>query len=605
MKKKQDFSPMELYTKSLMAMGETTQSMMKDWFQSMSDASQGFSKTINTANEALQESSKEGGSGLDNLLAARIPPQKALEAQQELWAGYQALWMNTTEALLKNQQPTSRKNTIPDRRFKDPEWSENPIFNFLKESYLLNARWLMSMTSSIEGADADLAMKIDFYARQLIDAWAPSNFALTNPSVLREINESKGENLARGLQNLAQDMANSAGAPSIRQTDMNFFEVGQNIAVSEGSVIFQNDIFQLIQYTPKTDKVFKRPLLIIPPWINKFYILDLQPENSFVGWLTEQGYTVFLISWVNPDESMRDKALSDYMQEGILQAIDAVETATGEKEVNAIGYCIGGTLLSITLGYLAQKKNDRIKAATFLAAQIDFTEAGELRVFTDKQQIDLIEAQVERQGYLDGSAMAWIFNMLRPNDLIWSFVINNYLMGKQPQAFDLLYWNADSTRFPAKMIIEYLRNMYQENLLAQPGAYTVNGVPIDLSLVKTPSFFQATREDHIAPYSSVFKAMNIFSGPKTFALAGSGHIAGIVNHPSKEKYQFWQNNRRKKYANADAWLEDAKEVQGSWWPSWHRWNAKNSGPKVEARIPGSGGLSVLEPAPGSYVKVKS
>ncbi len=605
MKKKQDFSPMELYTQSLMAMGETTQSMMKDWFQSMSDASEDLSKTINTANEALQKSSKEGESGLNNLLAARIPPQKALKAQQELWTGYQALWMNTTEALLKNQQPTSRKNTIPDRRFKDPEWSENPIFNFLKESYLLNARWLMSMTSSIEGADADLAMKIDFYARQLIDAWAPSNFALTNPSVLREINESKGENLARGLQNLAQDMANSAGAPFIRQTDMNFFEIGRNIAVSEGSVIFQNDIFQLIQYTPKTDKVFKRPLLIIPPWINKFYILDLQPENSFVGWLTEQGYTVFLISWVNPDESMRDKALSDYMQEGILQAIDAVETATGEKEVNAIGYCIGGTLLSITLGYLAQKKIDRIKGATFLAAQIDFTEAGELRVFTDKQQIDLIEAQVERQGYLDGSAMAWIFNMLRPNDLIWSFVINNYLMGKQPQAFDLLYWNADSTRFPAKMIIEYLRNMYQENLLAQPGAYTVNGVPIDLSLVKTPSFFQATREDHIAPYSSVFKAMNIFSGPKTFALAGSGHIAGIVNHPSKEKYQFWQNNRRKKYANADAWLEDAKEVQGSWWPSWHRWNSKNSGPKVEARVPGSGGLSVLEPAPGSYVKVKS
>ena len=605
MKKKQDPSPMELYNRSLMAMGEASQSMMQDWFQNILDVSEGCSETINTANEALQESSKKGNSELDKLLATRIPPQKALKAQQELLTGYQALWMNTTEALLKNQNPTPLKNTIPDRRFKDPEWSENPIFNFLKESYLLNAKWLMSMTSSVEGADADLAMKIDFYARQLIDAWSPSNFALTNPSVLREINESKGENLARGFQNLAQDMANSAGAPSIRQTDMNFFEVGQNIATSEGSVIFQNEIFQLIQYTPKTAKVFKRPLLIIPPWINKFYVLDLQPENSFVGWLTEKGYTVFLISWVNPDESLRNKGLSEYMQDGILQAIDAVETATGETEVNAIGYCIGGTLLSITLGYLAQKKIDKIKSATFLAAQIDFTEAGELRVFTDKQQIDLIAAQVERQGYLDGSTMAWIFNMLRPNDLIWSFVVNNYLMGKQPQAFDLLYWNADSTRFPAKMIIEYLRNMYQENLLAQPGAYSINDVPIDLSLVKTPSFFQATKEDHIAPYSSVFKAMNIFSGPKTFALAGSGHIAGIVNHPSKGKYQFWENNRRKRYTNADAWLEDATEVPGSWWPSWHRWNAKNSGPKVEARIPGSGGLSVLEPAPGSYVKVKS
>ncbi|MEK9683802.1 MAG: class I poly(R)-hydroxyalkanoic acid synthase [Rhodospirillaceae bacterium] len=605
MTKDDNQTPIENYAKSMLAMGQASQDLAKIWLESFQSLGIEVLSSKPQSNKPDPELANSSPSPLDSLLKAKTNSDKALAAQMELWAGYQQLWMNTTQALIKNEAPKPTDGIKSDRRFKDPEWTENPVFNFLKESYLLNARWVKSMTASIEDVDADTAMKIDFYARQLIDAWAPTNFALTNPEVLREIKNSNGENLTKGLQNLADDIAKSAGTPTIRQTDMNVFEVGKNIAVTEGSVIFQNEIFQLIQYAAKTDTVFKVPLLIIPPWINKYYILDLQPENSFVSWLTEQGYTVFLISWVNPDESLRHKGLSDYMKEGILTALDVIEKATGEKEINTIGYCIGGTLLAITLGYLAAKKIDRIKSATFLAAQIDFTEAGELRVFTDKEQIDLISAQVEAQGYLDGAAMAWIFNMLRPNDLIWSFVINNYLMGKDPQPFDLLYWNADSTRFPAKMIVEYLRNMYQNNLLAKSGGISVDGTPIDLTLVKTPAFFQATREDHIAPYPSVFKAMNIFSGPKTFALAGSGHIAGIVNHPSKEKYQFWHNNKRKKYKDADAWLAEASETSGSWWPSWHIWNSKKSGPKIKARHPGNTDLPILEPAPGSYVKVKS
>jgi len=596
---------MENYTKSMMALGEAGQDLMKTWFQTFAPQANPFMQNGADKETDAETEEPETSSPLDSLFTAKTNPEKAMAAQMELWTGYQQLWMNTTQALLNNEAPQPTDGISADRRFRDPEWSENPVFNFLKESYLLNARWVTAMTGAVEKVDSDTAMKIDFYARQLVDAWAPTNFALTNPEVLRQIKETNGENIAKGLQNLTEDMARGGGMPHIRQTDMDAFEVGRNIAMSEGAVVYQNDIFQLIQYAPKTEQVYKRPLLIIPPWINKFYILDLQPENSFVGWLTEQGYTVFLISWVNPDESLRDKGLSDYLKDGILTALDAVELATGEKEVTTIGYCIGGTLLAMTLGYLAQQENDRIKAATFLAAQIDFTEAGELRVFTDKEQIDLLATQVEQQGYLDGSAMAWIFNMLRSNDLIWSFVVNNYLMGREPQPFDLLYWNADSTRFPAKMIVEYLRNMYQENLLAQPGGISVDDTPIDLRKVKTPSFFQATREDHIAPYPSVFKAMNIFGGPKRFALAGSGHIAGIVNHPGREKYQYWTNAKRKKYGDADSWLAEATENPGSWWPMWDKWNAQKSGAKVKARNPGDGKLVVIEPAPGSYVKVKT
>jgi polyhydroxyalkanoate synthase len=543
----------------------------------------------------------------DAMATMRANPGALMAAQTELWNGYQALFMQTTQKLMGNgveAEPVA-KPAPGDRRFKDPDWDDNAIFSFVKQSYLLNAEWLKKLLDAVEGVDTETARKIDFYGRQVIDAMAPTNFALTNPTVLRETLETKGENLTRGMNNLMADIQQGNGQPSIRQTDMTAFEVGKNIAVSPGKVVFQNEMLQLIHYAPLTEQVFARPLLIIPPWINKFYILDLQPDNSMVRWLSEQGYTVFLISWVNPDERYRDKKFDDYMTDGILAAVDAIEAATGMKEITALGYCIGGTLLSATLAWMQAQGDTRIKAATFLTAQVDFTEAGELRVFTDETQVAALEKQVAEKGYLDGGAMAWTFNMLRANDLIWSFVINNYLMGKDPPAFDLLYWNADSTRMPATMLSFYLRNMYLENKLAQPGGIELGGVPIDLTTIETPVFFQATREDHIAPYPSVYKAMNLFGGPRRFVLAGSGHIAGVVNPPAKGKYQHWVNEGRKQYATADEWLADAAEHPGSWWPYWHKWLGAKSGKKVPARIPGDGKLKAIEDAPGSYVLVRS
>ncbi len=545
---------------------------------------------------------------VETLLKTSFDNSALMKAQTELWSGYQKLWMSTTQRMLNGGTEPGEPVIEPepgDRRFRDPDWTANPCFDFIKQSYLLNARWLKEVLTATEGLDADTEQKLDFYTRQMIDAFAPTNFPLTNPEVIRETQETGGENLIRGARNFQADMERSNGAPVISQTDMDAFEVGRNIAVSPGSVVFQNELFQLIQYEPLTEQVYKRPLLIVPPWINKFYILDLQPENSYIKWLSEQGYTVFLISWVNPDASLCDKGFDEYVQDGILAALQAVEMASGEREVTTIGYCIGGTLLSATLAWMTAHGDDRVKAATFLAAQVDFTEAGELRVFTDDQQLKVVEAEVEKNGFLDGKQMAWTFNMLRANDLIWSFVVNNYLMGRDPAAFDLLFWNADSTRFPGRLLLEYLRNMYQDNLLVEPGGVEILDTPIDLSTIETPSFFQATKEDHIAPYNSVFKAMNLFAGEKRFALAGSGHIAGIVNPPAKQKYQYWTNAKREKYASGDEWLADATETPGSWWPYWHKWNLRKSGAKIAARKPGDGLLKIIEAAPGSYVQVKT
>jgi polyhydroxyalkanoate synthase len=579
------------------------QAMMAEWMS-------GFAASMPTPPPTPPKA--EGNAAAREFTAAmadaKFDTSALMGAQTELWSGYQRLWLATTQRMLNAGASPAEPVIEPeagDRRFRDADWSENPYFDFLKQSYLLNSRWMKNILSATEGLDPDTEQKLDFYARQMIDALAPSNFPLTNPEVVREIQASKGENLVRGARNFQADVKRGDGSPVITQTDMDAFEVGKDLAVSPGAVVFQNELFQLIQYAPQSDKAFKRPLLIIPPWINKFYILDLQPENSFIKWLSEQGYTVFLMSWVNPDASLRDKGFDDYMSDGILAAMDAIEQATGEKDLTAIGYCIGGTLLSATLAYMAAHNDHRVKAATFLAAQVDFSEAGELRVFADDAQIKKIEEEVKKHGYLDGKQMAWTFNMLRANDLIWSFVVNNYLLGKDPGAFDLLFWNADSTRFAGRLLIDYLRNMYQKNLLVEPGGIELLDTPIDLGLIKTPAFFQATREDHIAPYKSVYKAVSLFAGEKRFALAGSGHIAGIVNPPAKQKYQYWTNAKRKKYADGDAWLADATEHPGSWWPYWHEWNAKKSGAKVAARQPGDGALKIIEAAPGSYVKVKS
>jgi polyhydroxyalkanoate synthase len=414
--------------------------------------------------------------------------------------------------------------------------------------------------------------------------------------------ESGGENLVKGLEHLLDDLERGKGQLSIKMTDYDAFKVGQNIASTPGKVVYQNDLMQLIQFSPTTDKVLRRPLLIIPPWINKYYILDLRPKNSFIKWAVDQGITVFIVSWVNPDEELSAKSFEDYMLEGPLAALDQIKLATGETEVNAVGYCLGGTLLASTLAYMAAKGDQRVASATFLTTMTDFSEAGELSVFIDEEQLQLLEERMNEKGYLDGGTMATSFNMLRANDLIWSFVVNNYLLGKDPFPFDLLYWNSDSTRMPARMHSFYLRNMYQNNLLIEPGGITLGGEPIDLRRITVPVFMLSTREDHIAPWKSTYAGTQIFGGPIKFVLSASGHIAGVVNPPAAGKYCHWTNTKLPK--TPDAWLETAKQNEGSWWTEWYRWLAKQGGGTVAARVPGAGGLTAIEDAPGSYVAVR-
>ena len=532
-------------------------------------------------------------------------PNRLVQAQVELWQQYMKLWQATAQRMMGQPAEPVAEPARGDKRFNDPAWKDEVVFDYLKQSYLLTARWLQGTIKQVEGVDDKTAKKVDFYTRQFIDAVSPSNFALTNPQVVKATVESKGENLLKGLQNLLADLERGKGQLAIRQTDMDAFKVGVNIATTPGKVVYQNEIMQLIQYAPATEEVYEVPLLIVPPWINKFYILDLKPENSFIKWATEQGYTVFVISWVNPDEQLAKMVFEDYMKLGPLAALDAIAKATGQPKVSAIGYCIGGTLMAATLAYMAARNDDRIVACTFFTAQVDFSEPGELGVFIDEDQLASIEEMMSKKGYLEGSEMATTFNMLRANDLIWSFVVNNYLMGKDPFPFDLLYWNADATRMPAAMHSYYLRNMYQQNLLCQPGGIVLDNVPIDLRQVKIPVYIQAGKEDHIAPSRSVYKATQIYGGPARFMLAGSGHIAGVVNPPRNKKYQHWLNETDKNPPTLAEWQEGAKEFPGSWWHDWDKWLSARSGPKVPARVPGDGGLPAIEDAPGSYVKVRS
>ncbi|MBL8709023.1 MAG: class I poly(R)-hydroxyalkanoic acid synthase [Rhodospirillaceae bacterium] len=538
-------------------------------------------------------------------LTARMmsDPQKLIEAQVSLWQDYMNLWQTTAARMMGQEAPPVIAPGKDDRRFKDSAWQENQVFDYIKQSYLLTARWLQNTVREVEGLDDKTAKKVDFYTRQFVDAMAPSNFVMTNPEVLRTTLESGGENLVKGLENLLEDLERGNGKLKISMTDREAFEVGSNIAVQPGKVVFQNELLQLIQYTPTTEKVAKRPLLIIPPWINKFYILDLKPQNSFVKWAVDQGQTVFMISWVNPDERLAEKTFADYMLEGPLAAIEAICGGLGEKSVNVIGYCLGGTLLACLLSYLETKKKSHLVAsATFLTTMIDFAEAGELSVFIDEEQLSALEQKMNERGYLEGHEMAATFNMLRANDLIWSFVINNYLLGKEPFPFDLLYWNADSTRMPAAMHSFYLRNMYQKNLLIQPGGIELGGVAIDLAKVAQPSFVLATREDHIAPWHAAYAATRTYRGPVTFVLAASGHIAGVVNPPAANKYCHWIGSG--KYPkDPEDWLAGAQQRPGSWWPEWRKWIAAFADGEVAARQPGTGKLKALENAPGSYVKV--
>ena len=532
-------------------------------------------------------------------------PKRVVQAQMELWQQYVKLWEVTTQRMMGQKVEPLAEPAKGDKRFTDPAWKDEVVFDYLKQSYLLTARWLQGTVKEVEGVDEKTAKKVDFYTRQFIDAVSPSNFALTNPQVVKATVESKGENLLNGLQNLLADLERGKGKLTIRQTDMEAFKVGKNVATSPGKVVYQNELMQLIQYAPATAEVYAMPLLIVPPWINKFYILDLKPENSFIKWATEQGYTVFVISWVNPDERLSKLVFEDYMKLGPLAALGAIEQATGQRQVSAIGYCIGGTLMAATLSYMAARGDDRIAACTFFTAQVDFTEPGELGVFIDEDQLAGIEEMMSKKGYLEGSEMATTFNLLRANDLIWSFVVNNYLMGKTPFPFDLLYWNADATRMPAAMHSYYLRNMYQNNLLSRPGGIVIDNVPIDLRKITIPVYIQAGKEDHIAPARSVYKATQIYSGPIRFMLAGSGHIAGVVNPPRAKKYQHWLNEAAMNPPTLAEWQAGAKEFPGSWWQDWDKWLSEKSGPKVPARVPGDGALPAIEDAPGSYVLVRS
>jgi len=528
-------------------------------------------------------------------------PAKLAEAQTELWQSYMKLWETTSRRMLGQEVTPVAAPAQGDRRFSEKEWSENFIFDYIKQSYLLAAQWLQHNVEDTDFPDERSRQKVDFYIRQFIDAMAPTNFVATNPKVLRETVETRGENLIRGLNHLLQDLEAGKGSLKISQTKPDTFEVGKNIATTPGKVVHRGRLMELLCYEPQTETQFKRPLMIVPPWINKYYILDLQPKNSFVRWAAEHGHTVYVLSWVNPHEELANATFEDYIREGVMEALDAIERDIGTGEVNAVGYCLGGTLLAATLAHMAAVGDDRIKSATYFASLVDFSEPGELGVFIDEEQIKSIEEAMAKKGYLEGNQMATTFNMLRANDLIWSFVVNNYLMGKDPFPFDLLYWNSDSTRMPKAMHSFYLRNMYQQNQLAQPGKLTLLGTPLDLRAIKTPTTVIGTKEDHIAPWKAVYKGCRNYGGEKHFILAASGHIAGIVNPPVANKYGYWLNEEWPE--DRDAWFAGAEEHKGSWWPHWQQWVAKFAGDEVPARQPGHNGLAALDDAPGTYVKM--
>jgi polyhydroxyalkanoate synthase subunit PhaC len=528
---------------------------------------------------------------------AASDPMALMTAGAQAWAKGLETWGKVLGGV--TSAPAGEKK---DRRFAAPEWSENPIFDTIRKSYLQISDQLLGTVDQIENVDPEMREKLRFATRSFVDAMSPSNFALTNPQVLKKTLETRGENLLKGLANMLKDIA----AGQLTQTKPGVFEVGRNLATTPGKVIRQTPLYQLIQYTPTTNEVLKIPVVIFPPWINRFYILDLNPEKSFVKWCVDQGISLFMVSWKSADESIADATLDDYVLKGQVDAIDAVRELLGVEAVHAIGYCVAGTTLAATLAYLAAKKQaKKVKSATFLTAQVDFTEAGDLKLFTGPETMALLDKLTEEKGYLDGRYMAATFNLLRGRDLIWSYVVNNYLLGEEPPPFDLLYWNSDTTNLPAGWHRDYLDSLYKGNKLAEKGGIKVGGTAVDIDEVKTPTYVQAGREDHISPPQSVWKIMDHFAGPKRFVLAGSGHIAGVVNPPAAQKYQYWVND--KPSATLEAFVEGAAEHKGSWWPDWLDWLKKQDSARVKAtgaRIPGKGKLKAIEDAPGSYVKAR-
>ncbi|MBB4378281.1 polyhydroxyalkanoate synthase [Bradyrhizobium sp. Rc3b] len=528
---------------------------------------------------------------------------RSSDLQTKLAKDYLDLWGSAVRRMAGQDAPPAIAPSPRDKRFADPEWKSNQFFDFVMQLYLLTTKWAQELVRDAEGLDPQTRRKAEFYVQQVTNALSPSNFVLTNPEVLRETVTSSGENLARGLKMLAEDIAAGKGMLKIRQSNPDNLVVGVNMATTPGKVIYQNEMMQLIQYSPTTETVLRTPLLIVPPWINKFYILDLKPEKSYIKWCVDQGITVFVISWVNPDKRLGNKSWEDYMKEGPLTAMDVIERVTGEMKVHTAGYCVGGTMLATTLAWLAEKRRQRVSSATFFAAQVDFTHAGDLLVFVDEEQITALEQDMKAAGVLEGSKMAMAFNMLRSNDLIWSYVVSNYLKGQQPSAFDLLHWNSDATRMTASNHSYYLRNCYLENRLST-GTLVLDNTLLDLSKVKVPVYNLATREDHIAPAESVLYGSQFFGGPVKYVLSGSGHIAGVVNPPASNKYQYWTNDNIKD-VNVAQWMKDAVEHKGSWWPDWRQWLGELDPEQVPARSVGSDALPPIEDAPGSYVRVRA
>lgn len=518
-------------------------------------------------------------------------PDRMMSAQLKLWEGHVSLW----RSLLTGEDKQASK----DRRFSDAEWSENPFFSLIRKSYELNSQWLFDVISGTDSLDEGTKRKAGFLARQTADAFSPTNFFSTNPAALKAMLETGGQSVLEGLKLAHQDIKRGHGRLLISQTDGTAFEVGKNIATSKGKVVYRNDLIEIIQYEPLTEKVYDVPLLIFPPWINKFYILDLRQENSMIRWLCEQGYSVFVVSWRSADHSMTEITWDDYIRDGAYAAVEQVCDITGSDEVNTVGYCIGGTMLAAALAHMGQHGDDRIKSVTFFASQSDFKEAGDLLVFTDEDSVQYIESLIDaNDGIMAGEDMAETFNYLRPSDLVWRYVVDSYMLGKKPRPFDLLYWNSDQTNIPGKTHLTYLKVLYGDNALAE-GRFEVFGEPVNLKNIKIPALFQASRDDHISPYNSVYRAARAFGGETEFLMAGSGHIAGVINHPDAKKYQHWTNPSLP--SSPDEWMEDAEEHPGSWWPHWNKWLKKLSGKKIAARQPEDKGLGN---APGTYVLQK-
>lgn len=530
-------------------------------------------------------------------------PDRMMRANAELFTRYMDLWHTTTRKLAGETVEPVVQPVKGDKRFAEPEWQENPLFDVIKQSYLLSSNWMNELVASVDGVDPTEKRRVEFFTKMLTDAFAPSNFLASNPVALKALMDSSGESLVRGMENFAADLRRGQGDLAISQTDLQMFEIGRNVATAPGKVVFKNELIELLQFSPSTETVHQVPLVIFPPWINKFYIMDLRPENSLIRWLTDQGVTVFLASWVNPDAALSNKRLEDYMRQGVYEGTAAAMKQCGVPQVNAVGYCIGGTLLGVSLAHMAAKEVSPIASATFFAAQQDFTEAGDLLLFTNESWLQDLERRMDAGGgVLSGQALAETFNVLRSNDLIWSFFVSNYLMGKEPKPFDLLYWNSDQTRMPKVLHLEYLRKFYVENAFSK-GELKIDGIPLSLKNVTIPIYMQSSKDDHIAPARSVYKSAQLFGGPVTFMMAGSGHIAGVINSPTAKKYQHWANPDLPE--TLEAWQAGAVEHPGSWWPNWMEWLKAHSGPMIPARDPAAGPLPVLGEAPGEYVKVRS